>query len=226
MFDPHLEILPPAQRKLWTELSTVPPYFVLYGGTAISLQIGHRESKDFDFFADRELALGWEGSITFLKDATVVERAPNTLSVRVQRNNEDALVSFFGVPRLKRVEDTLIASGNRIRVASLIDLAASKMKVIQQRAEKKDYSDIDAILRRSTVTLEAALVAARDVYGSQFNPLPTLKALTFFEDGDLPDLPGDVKRRLAKTAARVDVKRLSPNYRAHLATDLDAERQR
>jgi hypothetical protein len=36
----HMEILPPAQRL----------GFVLYGGTAIALRLGHRSSVDFDFF--------------------------------------------------------------------------------------------------------------------------------------------------------------------------------
>jgi hypothetical protein len=33
-FSPHLEILPPTQRRLWAELSQLPSDFVLYGGTA------------------------------------------------------------------------------------------------------------------------------------------------------------------------------------------------
>ena len=42
-FVPRLDILPAAQRQLWTELNDVPPEFVLYGGTAIALHLGHRE---------------------------------------------------------------------------------------------------------------------------------------------------------------------------------------
>jgi len=49
----HLDILPPAQRKIWDALSALPSEFVLYGGTAIALQLGHRQSVDFDFFARR-----------------------------------------------------------------------------------------------------------------------------------------------------------------------------
>lgn len=48
---PHLEILPAAQRVFWdTMAGKVPHHFVLYGGTAIALRCGHRESVDFDFF--------------------------------------------------------------------------------------------------------------------------------------------------------------------------------
>jgi hypothetical protein len=46
----YLSILPESQRKLWTELNQVPSEFVLYGGTALALRLGHRISVDFDFF--------------------------------------------------------------------------------------------------------------------------------------------------------------------------------
>jgi len=55
MFAPRLNILPPAQRSLWPHLVQVPGHFVLYGGTAIALRLGHRQSIDFDFFSDVDL---------------------------------------------------------------------------------------------------------------------------------------------------------------------------
>lgn len=51
----HLKILPPAQLKLWPLLKDIPKEFVLYGGTAVALQLGHRISIDFDFFSDLPL---------------------------------------------------------------------------------------------------------------------------------------------------------------------------
>jgi hypothetical protein len=51
---PRLDILPPEQRQLWPELAQVgDEAFVLYGGTAVALYLGHRESIDFDFFTDQ-----------------------------------------------------------------------------------------------------------------------------------------------------------------------------
>jgi Nucleotidyl transferase AbiEii toxin, Type IV TA system len=52
-FIPRLDILPLPQRRLWDEFAGIPPEFVLYGGTAIALHLGHRESVDFDFFGSR-----------------------------------------------------------------------------------------------------------------------------------------------------------------------------
>jgi hypothetical protein len=54
-FTPRLDILPPSQRRLWDELAAVPAEFVLYGGTAPALHLGHRESGGFDCFGDRPL---------------------------------------------------------------------------------------------------------------------------------------------------------------------------
>jgi hypothetical protein len=59
-FHPHLEILPSAQMRLWRELSGVPNGFVLYGGTALALHLGHRTSVDFNFFTRRPIDLPQE----------------------------------------------------------------------------------------------------------------------------------------------------------------------
>ena len=46
LFEPRREILPPTQQELWTELlPTAELGFVLYGGTAIALRLGHRASE-------------------------------------------------------------------------------------------------------------------------------------------------------------------------------------
>ena len=52
IFKPHMEILPPAQQRLWSKLSAATGLgFALYGGTAIALRLGHRTSINFDFFS-------------------------------------------------------------------------------------------------------------------------------------------------------------------------------
>ena len=44
-FEPRLDILHESQRKLWPELDAMPSSFVLYGGTALALQIRHGYPK-------------------------------------------------------------------------------------------------------------------------------------------------------------------------------------
>src|ERR1700760_3105931 len=119
-FTPHLEVLPPAQRQLWDELSTVPKEFVLYGGTALALHLGHRDSIDFDFFGCRALNTGdLEKRMAFLSKAKVVQREENTLSAVVNRGQR-VKVSFFGVPNLPRLASPHVAPDNGLQVASLL----------------------------------------------------------------------------------------------------------
>lgn len=207
-FIPRLDVLPPAQLRLWFELSSVPEDFVLYGGTALALHLGHRTSVDFDFFSRRSLDIdSLQAGIPFLAEARVLQREKNTLTAIVDRG-EPVMVSFFGVPKLAILTPPHVVEANNMRVASMIDLAGTKASVVQVRAEAKDYLDIDALMRLGNISLPAALSAAQKIYGSSFNPEITLKALSYFDDGNLRELPDELKQRLAMAAREVDLDRL------------------
>jgi hypothetical protein len=201
-FAPRLDILPEPQRKLWPELAAVPRWFVLYGGTAIALRLGHRASVDFDFFssipftpAELLRQVGW------LDQAELLQSSPNTLTGVVKRG-APVKISFFGGLRLGRVAEPELTADGIILVASMLDLAATKMAVIQQRAERRDYLDLAALFAAG-VTLSTALAAAQALYGEQFNPMISLKALSYFGDGDLPQLPAALQDRLRHEAAEL-----------------------
>jgi hypothetical protein len=174
----------------------------LYGGTAIALRLAHRQSVDFDFFANEPFAPDEiVRRVPFLTRAVRLQSEANTLTVSVGET-EPVKLSFFGGLPLQRVGQPDTAEDNRLSIASLLDLAATKMAVVQQRAERKDYLDIAALLRTG-IALPTALAAAVTVYGATFNPAITLKALAYFNDGDLPSLADDVKSFLAAQAVRV-----------------------
>jgi hypothetical protein len=207
-FTPRLDILPLPQRRLWDELAGVPPEFVLYGGTAIALHLGHRQSIDFDFFGDRAFdPTRLVSEVPFMADALITQREPNTLTGIVDRDG-DVKVSFFGVPNIRRLVPPHAAPDNRLKVASLLDLAGTKASVVQARAEARDYIDMDALMTSGGIDLPTALAAGRAIYGPQFNPEITLKALSFFDDGNLRRLPDALKGRLATAAREVDLDRL------------------
>jgi hypothetical protein len=76
---------------------------------------------------------------------------------------------------------------------------------VQRRAEVRDYVDIDALIRHG-VELPQILAAGSVVYGRSFNPLITLKALSYFED--VPTLPAEMRERLLAAVEAVDPARL------------------
>ena len=201
-FVPRLETLPAAQRSLWADLKQVPRHFVLYGGTALALRLGHRVSVDFDFFSSVPVEPArLRADIPFLAGAEVLQLAPNTLSVVVNRP-EPAKVSFFGGLTFGRVTEPEWTDDGVLQVASLLDVGACKMTVLPERAMAKDYLDVCALLQAG-LTLPELLGAAVAIHAGVFNPMIPLKALTYFADGDLPSLPETVRQTLRDAAVAV-----------------------
>lgn len=207
-FQPNLSTLQEPQRILWEELSAVPDEFVLCGGTAVALHLGHRESFDFDLFGSEEFDPDTlYNSMPFLQGSEVVQKAASTLTCLVDRGMP-VKISFFGVPKINLLKSPHIVPKTKLSVASLIDLAGMKAAVVQKRAEVKDYVDMDAIINIATIDLSAALAAGRAIYGVQFNPANTLKSLCYFEDGELHTLPQEVRDRLVAAVHAVDLDHL------------------
>lgn len=80
-FKPVMSVLPEKQKDLWPDLRGVSaePGFTLYGGTALALRHGHRESVDFDFFSDHPLdQQAIRRTLPFMDEATTLQESPDT----------------------------------------------------------------------------------------------------------------------------------------------------
>jgi len=211
--EPRLDVLPECQRRLWPELDAVPSVFVLYGGTGLALQLGHRVSEDFDFFSSS----GFDPSrlqlrLPFFKDLDPVDQDAwvhykrDNLEAFVDRGGVVKIAFFGGLDTLRRIEDPLRAAGSRVRVASLVDLAGMKMRVIQVRGSWKDYADIHALVSHG-IDVPTGLAAAKAIDRS-FDPITSLRALQFYGDGTLDRVPAAMQRDLTRWAQAVDLGQL------------------
>lgn len=194
-FDPKLDVLPPAQREVWNGLAPAAAMgFVLYGGTAIALQLGHRQSVDFDFFRHEPLDKdALRAAIPLLTAASVQQDGPNTLVVSASMPSGPVKLSFFGGIRFGRVNDPSLSRDGVMFVASLDDLMATKLKAILDRAEVKDYRDLAAMIGAGA-SLPKALSAFRTMFGAE--PRTALMAVGYFEDGDIGSLTPREKQTL------------------------------
>ena len=203
-FSPRLDILPAAQKKLWPDLAQTPAHFTLYGGTAIALRLGHRQSIDFDFFSPMTFEpRSLLETIPYLQGSEVRQTAPNSLTVTVDRGGPTQL-QFFGNVDLGQVADAEIAEGPDIPVASLLDLGGIKCAVVTQRAEIKDYLDLFALMTKAKLSLPQMLAAAAVIYGDEFTPLDSLKAISYHDDPSLSDLPKNVRVYLSAAVHSTD----------------------
>jgi hypothetical protein len=200
-FPPKLEILPPAQRQLWTNLTPIQELgFVLYGGTAIALRLAHRFSVDFDFFSSHAVnPIELRKRLPFLRETSLVQEHKNTFEVQT---HSGVKVSFFGGLDFGRVGEPEQTADGVVTIASIEDLMATKLKVILQRSELKDYQDIAAMIKAG-VRIDAGLAAAQEMYQPTFSPIHSLKALVYFEDGDLSKLTMDERKTLIAAAQEV-----------------------
>jgi Nucleotidyl transferase AbiEii toxin, Type IV TA system len=187
-FEPKREILPKAQQEIWPLLAPAPALsFVLYGGTAVALYLGHRVSIDFDFFKAEPLdKRAIQAHFAFAGDARIIQEDANTLVLSCAMKSGAVKISFFGDITIGRINEPLRTNDLTLLVASLEDLLATKLKAILDRAEAKDYQDIAALIAAG-VSLERALGGFAKMYGR--DPGLPLRAIGFFKDGDLPSLP-------------------------------------
>jgi hypothetical protein len=161
--DPRFYVLPAGQQQIWNALAAASHLgFVLYGGTAIALHLGHRRSIDFDFFRSEPLDKEQiRAEFAFISGATVLQDTPNTLLILAEMPAGPVKISFFGGIGFGRVGDPLVTRDGGLLIASLDDLMATKLKVILDRAEAKDYRDIAAMISRASGLSDKCLQASQ-----------------------------------------------------------------
>lgn len=203
-FTPRFDILSAAQQRLWPELRPVSGLeFVLYGGTAIALRLGHRPSVDFDFFSSSPLnRKKLQNVLPFIAKSRITQEETDTLTMIVPSENATVSVSFFGSITFGHVGKPEHTNDDMLQVASLDDLMATKLKTILQRVEAKDYIDIAAMIDAGT-SLPKGLAAACALFGNAFQPSESLRAMTYFQGGDLYKLSTHEKEILVRHASQV-----------------------
>jgi hypothetical protein len=142
------------------------------------LRLGHHPSVDFDFFTDKPLERATlDDAFPFLKGSILLREQPHALTVLVPAHDTEGhrapeqgvKLSFFGNLDFGRIDKPELAEDGVLNVASLDDLTATKLKLLLQRIEAKDYKDIAAMLEAG-VSLARGLAGASQMYKGAFQP--------------------------------------------------------
>lgn len=157
----------------------------LAGGTALALQVGHRQSVDLDFFTTK-------GNFNEI----AVER--KLLATGEWRTDYREVGTIYGV--LQGAKMSLIAypffhpSGSFLRCGSVRvllpkDIAAMKIVAISQRGRKRDFYDLYWYCSEREPLHEVIWRAARQYPGQEKNIAHILKSLEYFADADADPVP-------------------------------------
>ncbi|MBI3458752.1 nucleotidyl transferase AbiEii/AbiGii toxin family protein [Candidatus Azambacteria bacterium] len=152
--------------------------FYLAGGTALALQIGHRDSIDFDFFSEQDINTKklFEQLREIFKKHTLlnIQEELNTLTVLV---DDFIKISFF-THKYHLIQERVDDDEN-LSLASIEDIACMKLLAITGRASNKDYIDLYFILKNLSLLnlLEKAYIKYPELERNLI-----LKSLVYFED--------------------------------------------
>jgi hypothetical protein len=183
----YFESLLPDQRRLLDKLGPAIQSrgFYLADGTAIALQLGHRESVDLDWFTreripdpERLAGLLREDGFGFKMSATGREALHGTI--------DGVRVTFIHYPYPSSFETLDLKNGGTL-LASLNDLAAIKLSTVSQRGHRKDFVDIYALGMKHAPFSE--MLKAYCVKINVPNAPQVFYGLSYFVDAETTQMP-------------------------------------
>ena len=152
----------------------------LVGGTALALQLGHRSSVDLDLFGhfscdDIQLRqmLASHGKIQ------VISSSPNVKIFTI--NDVKVDIVNYDSPW---IEEMVVHED--LRLASIAEIAAMKVRAIMGRGTRKDFVDIYFLLQQFSI------FQIMDFYHQKypdFNDFIAVKSLTYFDDAEQAPMP-------------------------------------
>jgi hypothetical protein len=190
-------VLPAETAKAWEAIAPVlPADCKLGGGTALAVHLGHRESRDLDFFfGDAALDLNaLERVLRTRGEVAVTLRAPGTLNCQYG----GAKLQFLHAAGQRDLDQPLPVEG--IPVLGISDLFAMKVKVIGDRGELRDYFDLKKIEELTGRRVEEGI----GLYMARFGVAPEdasiphiVEALGYLGDVDEDDLLPESRAEIA-----------------------------
>ena len=150
-------------------------HYYLVGGTALSLQLGHRFSIDLDLFThvkiDRNL---W------------VNQLKEDFDVQIEVDSPIFFITYINGVKVDFVNvlyqpSHLVITTQGVRLLDIQDIAPMKLNAITQRGSKKDFYDIYFLFKK--INLDTMLNAYAEKFNIQ-NAFQVIKSLTYFADAD------------------------------------------
>jgi hypothetical protein len=150
--------------------------FYLVGGTALTLQFGHRNSVDIDLFSTKD----------FL-DSTIINFLRTNFTIDLVYNKPNSIICIINGVKVDFIKHDYpiieqIITEEGIRMLSPQDICAMKLNAIQNSGQRlKDFIDIYFLLEHFSIK------QMLEFYSKKYpimNPVIALRAITYFDDID------------------------------------------
>jgi len=161
--------------------------FYLAGGTALAIQLGHRESLDLDWFSASDFS-----------NSKIKEELASLGKFELKSEEEGTIHGLLDGVRVSflRYKYNLLfpfVDFEGVNLAEERDILAMKLDAISARGSKKDFVDLYFLMEK--YTLEELIGFFEKKFSSmKFNRLHLLKSLAYFEDADAEPAPIMLKK--------------------------------
>ena len=174
----HLDLLDKKRQELLQKLIPYVADFVLSGGTALSLQLGHRKSFDFDFFSSVVIPKKLLEKLSkTIKIKNVAVDTSDELTFFTENNIKVTFLYYPFKPHLKP-----ITAIDGLCLYPVEEIALQKAYTIGRRGEYRDYFDLYTILSKGFINLGNLISETKKVHGSLFEEKLFLEQLVYFGD--------------------------------------------
>lgn len=150
--------------------------FVLVGGTALSLQIGHRKSVDLDLFTDVDMDTEYlqQQLENDYSDFIITLKRSNTLLSTINAVKVDLIRFKYGFQYPFVIE-------NGIRLANMKDIAPMKLDAIAGRGKKKDFFDLYFLMKHYSLPELLNLYQAKYQHTTLFH---VIRSINYFTEAE------------------------------------------
>lgn len=174
----HYEILDNAREQCLHNLIPFCGKFTLSGGTALALQIAHRQSFDFDFFCEDPLQ---KNLLEIISQQVIISSISiDSADELTFFTNENIKVTFLHYPFPHSLPPIL--GNDNLHLFACNDIAYQKAYTIGRRGEYRDYFDLFTLLSRHILELPKIITITKQLYETVFDEKIFLEQLTYFKD--------------------------------------------
>jgi hypothetical protein len=174
----HYDILSQEQKDILPDIQDINKNFLLVGGTAIALHLGHRQSIDFDFFSDKEFDMDslknqLRKNLSF--DKILIDKANEFTFI-----SKGVKITYLYYPF--QIKGNLTQAEHNLQLPDITTLLAMKIYALSRRSKWKDYVDIYFGLKH--MTLDEIITKAKTIFGTELNEKIIRTQLAYFKDID------------------------------------------
>lgn len=173
----YFELLDNDRLIVFNKLKAFKNEGYLAGGTALTLQLKHRVSEDFDVFINREIDNKLRlkvkkifGEVIFSVNST------DQISFTTHNGVKVTFLWYY----FKPLNSTVLTAS--LSLASIGDITSDKAQTIRRRAVWRDYVDIFYLLKNKYVDFNKTIKMAHEKFKGEFVSTQFLEQLRYFDD--------------------------------------------